>query len=222
MSPTSTTRASLVRLVAAGNREIAFEAAIELTTGVAYCLVVFGLVFVILWVQLSLITLRVAGQAWWIALAVAGLFFLVSFFEAWRRVDPFEGVRRLEDWQVVLTEMSLLSPSLLYFSPRHASAGLAFVLISGPQNLISAVASWRTRLPSEPHVLDAAAALLESAPRRPRADRVESPASAVLLHRLGLIKARPGADAPAIEPTQKGLDVLAGRSSGVLDDERAS
>lgn len=214
MGSNSSTSLAVDRLVRARNRELTLEAAVEMATGIGYCLVVFGFIFVAAWVVLGLMNLRLAASSWWIALAIAGLFFVVSFVEAWRRVDPFEGVRRLEDWQLLLTELSLASSQFMYFSPRHASAGLAFVLISGPENLISAVATWRTRLPRSAELVHQAASLLQAARHRPRADRIDTPQAALLLHRLGLIKARAGSDAPVIEPTQKGV-VLLSQSSGV-------
>jgi hypothetical protein len=119
------------------------------------------------------------------------------------------GLKPLSDGQLLLTWISQASPQLLYFSPRHATAGVAMLLIGGPANVFEALGVWGYRLQLDPSLIEEAAQLLEACARKCPIDQVRQPFAAALLKRLALIKIAGQEDSVALTVTEKGSDVLA-------------
>ncbi len=184
--PPTTTR--IRKLISQRNNEIMLHAVIELALGVLFCVLVYGFVFVWMWGLGGFFATQLSLTRTQFALSVVGLFMAVCFFSAWRRVDPLQSVAPMTDTQLMLTYISLASPNLLYFSPRHASAGVAAILIGGPKNILSAIGNWRHRLPGSSSLVAEAADLLILAQHGVAINMIPSPRAAVLLRRLALIK----------------------------------
>lgn len=200
--------AGIRRLVAARNRGLTFEAFVEFWLGVLFTALTLGFIYWIAWV----FTYFTSLQGYFPAI-VTGLFALASFYEAWRRVNPLQGVRSLTDAEMRLTLIALATPHFAYFSPRHALAGWAMVVLGGPANIFASIATLMHRLPSGGALFECAADLLSRALDGVPIDRVENLRAAYLLQRLALIKsiAVCGSENDTITTTQKGRDLLAGR-----------
>ena len=178
------------QLVAGQNQEIRLQAGIQMATGALYSLAVGGAIWLTIWVPavFTCIDFRQASHwAWGVVLVFAG----VATFEAWRQVEPFAALEPLTEWQRALTAFSQATPGFVYFSPRHASAGIAFLLLAGPESLFSATKLWRSQLPADPEAQANALGLLQDLQRPSLASQVP-PEAATTLHRLGLIKILPG------------------------------
>jgi len=190
--------------------ELWFEALVDVSTGFLYCLFSFGLLYFLTWYYGSF-----AWRIWWIAPVITSTFFLVACWSAWRQVNPLEGLRQLTDTEMLLTELSLATPNLLFFSPRHAVSGSAVLIIGGPANLLNAIGSILHRLPSSSSTRRDAATLLSLAAQGCVVNTITDPQPVVLLYRLALIKtdttSRP--QQPSIILTQTGRDVLTGHTS---------
>lgn len=78
------------RLVRARNAEIAFEATVEIGLGVLFTLIVYGFIYLLAYLISGFITLAFLRWSPWPALAT-GVFLLVAFWSAWRKVDPLAG-----------------------------------------------------------------------------------------------------------------------------------
>lgn len=196
-------------LARARNRELAVEALIEAALGVLFTLLTFGFVFVLGlsagWLVGRRVGLSAVGFAW----IVTGVFFVTAVISAWRRVDPLAGVDPMTFEQEVLTALSQTSAQMLYFSPRHASAGVAMVLLGGPSNLFSAIGTWRHRLNDDDAIVHVAAEVLRASAAELDLERVRTPHAALLLRRLALIKVTHREGRPVVVATEKGREILA-------------
>jgi hypothetical protein len=190
------------------NREIIGEAIIELALGIIFSALTFGAVFLVTWVIFYFGAGPLSGRN--LALLVTGIFALVSVFEAWRRVDPLAGLEPMTERQLRLTMISISTPGITYFSPRHATAGIATLFIGGPANVFSALGNWRHRLRYDGALIEAAASVLAAAADGVPVEAVESPRAALLLHRLALVKIGSDARGDILELTEKGRTMLRG------------
>ncbi|MCZ6836142.1 MAG: hypothetical protein O7G85_10245 [Planctomycetota bacterium] len=198
------------QLVVSRNRELWFEALVDLCMGALFCLITFGVLYLLMWYYVSFVW----GYQW-PAPVITGTIFLASCWSAWRSVDPLEGLRNLSDTEMMLTQLAMVSPSFSYFSPRHTVSGSAVFLIGGPANLFSAFGIVLHRLPSSSSIISEAATMLSQADQGSPVQTITDPRPAVLLYRLVLIKTElsPPSHQPTIVLTQKGRDVLMGMTT---------
>jgi hypothetical protein len=132
--------------------------------GTLFTTVAFGLFFCAVWI-FSLLFWGVKEPTN-LALAITGVYLLVAFWSAWRRIEPFkalprptreEQVRaRIED---IFGEGSLLVDGL----KRESIAGYATVLLGGPKCFVEAIAAWNARIPADRDLVERAQALLDRA-----------------------------------------------------------
>jgi hypothetical protein len=196
--------------IRAHNRELATEAITKAVLGVLFTLLTFAFVFWIAWFFGVLMAGLLNLEAWRFGAVVTGVFLVVSIGSAWRRVDPLAGLEPLSEKQLFLTFAAPALPGGIYFSPRHATAGAALVLLGGPANLFQALGVWAHRIRAEDSLVEDAARLLAASRPRFPTDQVRKPAAALLLRQLALIKIVPGEGAPAFALTAKGSAVLGG------------
>ncbi len=191
------------------NRKLAFDAVLKASMGVLFSVLTFGFVYWAGWFFGFFFARYLSLHAWQFGVIFAGLLLVVATWSAWRRVDPMAGLQRLSDTQLLLTLISQASPNILYFSPRHATAGAALILIGGPANVVQAFGIWAHRIRVEGSLIADAARLLASCQTRLPVKQVREPAAALLLKRLALIKVIPSGDSVALALTDKGFAVLA-------------
>jgi hypothetical protein len=197
-------------LVRERNREIAIDATIKVLLGVLFSLLVFGFVFWGTWLVGFFVGSSWNIRPWQLGLLVASLFFVVALWSAWRHVNPLAGLKPLSDEQLLLTIVSQATADVVYFSPRHALAGAALLLIGGPANIVEAVGIWAYRIRADGPLVDEAARLLTLCEGGCPPERVREPAAALILRRLALIKVVPSGDDVVLTLTEKGLTALTG------------
>lgn len=202
--------ARILRLVRARNRELAFEALVGAIMGLLVTAFIFGAIAGLAWLAAFFLGTPLGLDRSAFALGVAGLFLLVALVSAWRRVDPLVGLAPMTDQQLLLTLISLGSPRLLYFSPRHATAGAAALLLGGPANLCEALGTWAHRLRWSPAMVQEAARLLERSRDACPADAIGDARAGLLLKRLALVKTIERGSALALTTTERGRAVLDG------------
>jgi hypothetical protein len=203
------------------NRELALEAVLKASLGIVFSLVIYGLLFWMGWFVGFFVSGYVNLRPWQFGAVLAGLFLVVATWSAWRRVDPLAGLKPLSNRQLVLTLVSQASPGILYFSPRHATAGAAMILLGGPANVIEAFGMWAHRIRVEGSLIEDASRLLASCETGLPAEQVREPTAALLLRRLRLITVVPRGDSSALALTDKGFAVLSG-GKGSRDKPAAS
>jgi hypothetical protein len=196
------------------NRELALDALLKALLGIAFSFLVFGLLFWGGWFVGIFFARSLNLHAWQFGAFLSGLFLVTALWSAWQRVDPLAGLQRLSEKQLLLTLISQDSSQLLYFSPRHATAGVAILLIGGPANLFQAFGIWTSRLRADESLLEESARLLAACDPQCAAEQVRKPTAALLLRRLALIKVVPGGDSPAFALTEKGSTVVSGAKAG--------
>jgi len=202
----------LLRRVRARNRELMTEMAVELGMGLLFTALTVGFLYWLLWfICLFLGGIRAAPLARW----MTALFMLVAAISAWRRVDPFAGLRPMTGAErLMVVAGGLAGHGQINL---HSIAGFASLLMGGPENLICALRSWLHRLPTDPALLDQAAEVLVACKSEIDLKSQESSATAVvLLRRLNLIVPR---GESKIALTEKGRDVV-GRKSPPAEIER--
>ena len=125
-----------------------------------------------------------------------------------------EGLRKLSDTEMMLTQLAMVSPNFMYFSPRHAIAGSSMLLIGGPASFFNAMGSILHRLSSSSSIRSEAATLLSLASNGCPVKTITDPRPAVLLYRMALIKTEliSPTHKPSIVLTQKGRDILTGHT----------
>ncbi len=190
------------------NREVKLEVWGKVLLGVGFSFLVFGFVFWFGWVAACILGHPLDLEAWQFGALVTGLFFIVATWSAWQRVDPLSGLQPLSDGQRLLTLISQATPGLIYFSPRHASAGAAVVLLGGPLNVLEGLGIWVCRLRADPVLIEEAARLLAACREPYPVEEVREPAAALLLLRLKLIKAAPSGESAVVLLTEKGEKML--------------
>jgi hypothetical protein len=200
----------LAKMVQARNRELVGDALLKAGLGIVFSLLTFGFVFWTAWIVSFCYVSWLGMSAWQLAAIVTGVFFIVACWSAWRRVNPLAGLAPLTDSQRFLTELSHLSGGeFVYFSPRHASAGFALILIGGPANLVEAFGIWMHRLRADAEALDQAARLLPECRDGCSSHlALRFGAGAILLHRLALIKMVPRDESAMFTLTDKGHSIL--------------
>lgn len=177
------------RAAAARNRELATEAAIAGAMGLLFTVITFAGVFWISWI-FCFFTFSYT-YATRVALGVTALFAIVSFWSAWRRVDPNEPLGPMTDADVAREDLAgaFTLASGVPILTRRGTAGAAMLLISGPANLFDAWELWRHRLPNNSILMDRAANLYDRAAKGVPVSQARDDADAViLLRRLQLIK----------------------------------
>lgn len=183
------------------NRRLAFETSLLAVIGLAICLVVFGLSFVLLLIPYFGIPRVVSALIGTTLLAVG------SLVAAWRQVNPLEGMAPLSMDERM--EMKVRNAIGAYGgSPRFALAGLKMLFMSGPTSLFAAWRDWRRRFTWAPEVVDAAADLLAACQTpQPLQQVAEEPALLLLELRLAKVV---GEDAHArLSITQRGKELIA-------------
>jgi hypothetical protein len=208
MKSTSHVSKRLYALATRYNRELWFEGVAKALLGVGFTLLVFGMLFWFWWVVGFFMAGSVGLEAGQFSTLVTGLFWIVAIGSAWQRVDPLAGLQPLSDRQRMLTLISQASPHLLYFSPRHATAGAALLLLGGPAKLLEAIGSWPYLLALSPSLVEKSACLLAACKANVPIDRVRDPHAALLLKRLALIKTVPMEESVALTLTEKGASLL--------------
>ncbi len=196
------------------NRELAFDAALKVSLGIVFTIVTYGVLFWMGWFVGFFVAGYLKLHPWQFGAILAGLFFVVATWSAWRRVDPMAGLKPLSDRQLLLTLISQASPGLLYFSPRHATAGAAMILLGGPANVIEAFGIWAHRIRMGGSLLEDASRLLASCETEFPAGQVRELTAALLLRRLSLVKVVASGDSAALALTDKGFAVLSGAKAG--------
>jgi hypothetical protein len=200
-------RSRLLRQVQSRNGELQIEAAIEAGLGILFTALTAGVVFCLAWFVCFLSGAR-RVPAINISLLVTGIFVLVGTISAWRHVDPFAGLKPMSEAQHSMIDLSHAVDGYVHIN-RHSVAGIATLVMSGPVNLVSALRTWRHRLPTDPELLDKATQILAAC--RPEVDLKKfgkcMPA-ALLLRRLTLIVPRD--DSTIIRLTEKGNDLCSG------------
>jgi hypothetical protein len=208
MSNTAQIADRLQDMVRRYNRELALEALLKTILGVGFSFVVFGALFWFGWVIGFFIARSMHLEAWQFAALLSGLFLVVAAWSAWQRVDPLAGLEGFSDEQLMLTLISHASPGILYFSPRHATAGAALLLIGGPANLFEGLGVWRWRFRVDGSLIEEASRLLATCKADYPVEEVENPAAALLLRRLALIKVSPSGGSSILSLTDKGFAIL--------------
>ncbi|VAX41818.1 hypothetical protein MNBD_PLANCTO02-158 [hydrothermal vent metagenome] len=201
------------RLIEDKNRLFLADVLIQLGTGMLFSFLIYGFLFMLALflsgVSISVFDKKSGLSPVSIAMIVVGLYFAVATWSAWRRVDPFRGVKKMTDRQKLLTMISQMTPHTLYFSPKHASAAFASLLLGGPVNFFTAWGTWKNRYPTNAELIDDAAEMMKGTTKGLPIDQVTSVEAALLLRRLGLITVTKQYEGEVIEPTEKGRKLLA-------------
>ena len=195
-------------LVRRHNRELAFDILLKASLGIIFSFFTFGFLFWAGWLCGWFVFGSFLLKPWQFGAFVAGLFFIVAVWSAWRRVDPLAGLQRMTDEQWLLTQLSLASPDILYFSPRHALAGAAVLLLAGPSSVFQALGLWAHRLRADQALIEEAAQLLAECSASHPVEEIRRPLAALLLRHFDLIKVVPQGDSVALTVTRKGSKIL--------------
>jgi hypothetical protein len=199
----------LTEVIRAHNREVRFEALLKASLGVIFSLVTFGFVFWVGWVAGFFFANYIGLDAAQFALFLTLMFLIVATWSAWRRVDPLAGLEPLSEQQLFLMVAAPAITGGVYFSPRHATAGAALVMIGGPAAVFQALGVWTHRIRADEELIQDATRLLAACKRNCPANQVRKLAAALLLRQLALIKTIPGDGSPALTVTAKGSALLA-------------
>lgn len=191
------------------NRGLAFDAGLKAILGLGFSLLTFGFVFWFGWFLGLFVAGTLGLQAWQFGVVFTVVFLIAATWSAWRRVDPLAGLKPLSEKELMLTLVSQAA-GLLYFSPRHASAGAAVVLIGGPAAILQALGIWTYRIRLDSTVIDEAAEILAACKEKCPAKAVRRPAAVLLLRRLRFIKVIPDGESVAFTVTDAGHKVLSG------------
>jgi hypothetical protein len=207
-TPGMTTLDHLTEMVRQRNRGLAFDAALKAGLGIGFAVVTFGILYWFGWFVGFFLARSLSLPAWQFSAIFTGLFFAVATVSAWRRVDPMAGLQPLSDREMLVLLISQAAGGI-GFSPRHASAGMALVLLGGPANVFEALGVWAHRIRADAGLLDEAARLLAQCETALPAEQVRTPAAAFLLKRLALIKVVRTHESGVLKLTEKGFGVLA-------------
>ena len=190
------------------NKELTIQAAVVTLMGVLWSLLVFGGIYALTW-MVSFLTMPLRFSHSLAALIVMLIFLTVAICSAWKRVDLFAGLAPLTNIQVALTIVSPVMGNFYYSSPRHTTAGFAFVLLAGPLNLLEAIGLWNHRLLFDDTICQEAAELLQRCQKEISAKKIDcQPAAVVLLKRLALIKSIDHNGSTVVTATEKGDHLL--------------
>jgi hypothetical protein len=199
--------------VARHNRQLTVDALLKVIIGSAFSLIVFGFLFVFGWFIGGFFGSFIGLYAWQFGAVFAGLFLVVAMRSAWLRVDPLSGLRPLTNAELILT---IVGPKygLHFFSPRHASAGAAVVILGGPASVLEGLGIWISRLCADKVLIEQASELLAACLESCPVEEISNLDAAVLLKRLALVKIVPTGESSALTVTQKGESVLYGKERG--------
>jgi hypothetical protein len=189
------------------NRRLAFGAVLKASLGLVFSLLTFGFVYWFGWFLGFLIARYLSLQAWQFGLLFTAVFLTAATWSAWRNVNPLSGLQPLSQKERMVLLVSE-AVDLGCFSPRHASAGAAVVLIAGPASVLHAVGIWTYRIRYDGSLIEEAASLLFACEERCPAMQVRQPNAALLLRRLGLIKVVSDGELAALTVTDKGFKLL--------------
>lgn len=164
------------------------EAIIAAALGVLFTVITFAVVFWIAWIFCwFMFGHHHATKA---AIGVTALFTIVSFWSAWRRVDPNAALSPMTDADAAREQLAG-AVTLAFGMPiltRRGAAGAAMLFIGGPVNLFEALDLWLHRLPNGSALLDRAANLYHRTAKGVPMAQIDDLEAAMLLKRLGLIK----------------------------------
>jgi hypothetical protein len=200
----------LYGLVRGHNRELMFEILLRAFLGLVFSFFTFGFLFCLGWFFGWFVAGSLHLRPWQFGLLLAGLFFIVAVWSAWRQVDPLADLQPLTDEQWLLTQLSLASSNVLYFSPRHAVAGSAVLLLAGPRSVFQAFGLWTHRLRADRALIEEAAQLLRECTDTYPVQEIRQPAAALLLRHFALIKVVPQGASATLTLTEKGSKILSG------------
>ena len=195
------------RLIVKRNRELTFEALAEGLLGLVFCLATFGGVFALTWMICIFVVPRNGLAAWQIALGVAALFAVVSLVSAWRNENVIAGLAAMTDKQRLISTLTRAA-GLGSANPEYATAGIALLLVAGPQNLVRALGTWKHRFPEGSAVSTRAAEVLAACQQELAIDRLPDLKSCVILRRLLLVRPIERSEFTAIALTEKGRSML--------------
>ena len=198
----------LQKLVRRHNRELAFDILLKASLGIVFSFFTFGFLFWAGWLCGWFVFGSFHLKPWQFGALVAGLFFTVAVWSAWCQVDPLAGLQRMSDEQWLLTQLSLASPGILYFSPRHVLAGAAVLLLAGPSSVFQALGLWAHRLRADQALIEEAAQLLAECSASCPVEEIRRPFAALLLRHFDLIKVVPQGDSVALTVTKTGSKIL--------------
>lgn len=191
--------------VRARNRQLLLDAALAAAMGVLFTLLTFGVLFCVMYWLVLALGLRVGLGAGQTAGLLTALVFVVCVVSAWRSVDPFAALRPMSDGELLAMTISRAMPDVVYMN-RHTVAGIATLLMGGPNNLATAVGMWCHRLSEDGGLHVRAAKVLSACEPESDVTKQRDLHAALLLRRLGLII--PRADTNRIAITEKGRSVL--------------
>jgi hypothetical protein len=201
-------------LIRCRNRELAFDALLKTGLGVGFSCVTFGMLFWFGWVLGFFFGRHLNLHPWQFGAIFSGLFLGVATWSAWRRIDPLADLAPVSDREWFLTMLSQAAGGLGYFSPRHASAGFAIILIGGPAAIIEALGIWAHRIRADAVLIEESARTLVGCEPKLPINQVHNLAAVFLLYRLALIKVVPDGDSRVLTLTAKGIPVLSKRKAG--------
>jgi hypothetical protein len=205
------------------NRELVSDAILKIALGITLTLPVFGILFgavywlgwfVGVWIALDR---RGSGamsdsELLFIAILAAfvtGVVFTLAVWSAWRRVCPLAVNQPFTNRQIIRTIINKASNGPFDLRPHHATSAGAFVFIGGPSSFFEGVGSWFQQLRADRALIEDAAKLLGACKETVSVKQV-TPAAALLLKRLALIKVVLSVDSPALALTQRGFDIVDG------------
>ena len=197
----------LAELVRRRNRELLGDAALKAALGVGFSLLTFGFIYWGGWLFGFFVARGLGLAGWQFGLLAAALFFVAATFSAWRRVDPLADLQPLTDEQWLAMAVGQVV-GVVVFSPRHAVAGAAIVLIGGPAGMIEAFGIWAHRLRADRPLLTEAARLLASCAEDGPISTLQRADAAQMLWRLGLIRVVARGESPALQLSDKGHALL--------------
>ena len=200
----------ITQMVQSRNRTLIFDATLKASLGIAFSTLTFGFIFWIGWMAGFCFFSWINLEPWQFAALVTGIFLGVAIWSAWVRVNPLADLAPLSDRDLFLTLVSQAAGGLGYFSPRHASAGFAVILIGGPAGVFEALGIWAHRIRADAPLIEQASKILALCEAKLPAEKVRVPAAALLLRRLALIKVVPNDDSVALMLTEHGFAVLSG------------
>ena len=204
----------LTEIVRRRDRALAFDAALKAGLGIIFSLITFGVLFWFGWVTGFFVGHSVNLHPWQLGAIVSGLFFVVACWSAWRRVDPLAGLEPLTDAQMLAMLIGRATGAFMAFSPRHAIAGAALVLLGGPASVFQALGIWAHRLRADAGLIQQAAKLLVQCKAEPPVEQVRDVSAAILLRRLALVKIIPREKSAVLALTDKGHAMLRKKSTG--------
>lgn len=190
------------------NRELVGEIMMKTALGLLFSVFAFTFVFLFGCFIGGTVSRSLGLHAWQVGLAITVLYAAAATIAAWYKVEPLRDVSHLSESDVAQMLVSQ-AVGLPAFSPRHATAGIATLLIGGPASVLEGLGLWASRLRLDAAILDEAVRLLIACEDRCPATAVRRPHAAILLRRLGLVKIVSDGVVPSLALTDRGFTMLA-------------